>query len=351
MAIEAEFLSWVAWLFEQQAVLSFGAISIIALLAVRKKSVLLVALVLALLLTPLVKDYYEELRPCTGSDGCPPGYGFPSQHAAIAFVLAAASWGELPHLVLMPIALVISWSRLYLGVHYYQQVAGGIAFGVLLVAVAEALVGAAERRWPKLMRAQPAKATEARFEHHIETGRQLIHMMFGVFLIVAGALLGTHLSLIFLGALLSAGMLLSTIAAVGLKVPVVEEFLKRFERPGVLPGRGVILYTAGALLLFAFAPTLEFALGVLSILAIGDGLATLNGRRGWTRLPWNQRKTARGTLSFFMGGFMASVWFLGAPAAMFYSAALALAESVDWGVDDNLLIPAAGIALQALTGV
>lgn len=65
-------------------------------------------------------------------------YSFPSDHATASFAIAA---GFLLHgfrrrgLVLLAAALLIAYSRLYIGIHYLSDVLGGAATGILAAAL------------------------------------------------------------------------------------------------------------------------------------------------------------------------------------------------------------------------
>lgn len=354
MSLELAVLDAVAHFLNNQPYVAFGVLTLLCLAVFKNnRRVLILALLMSTLLTPLIKDYYAVARPCHGSSECPDTFGFPSQHATMASAFATSSWGQWVNLILIPLAVFIGWTRLYLGVHTFVQVSAGMALGFLFAHLSQVIVAAVDKRWlvGKHRRRLNSPTAAYKLSHEVEVGRQLIHILFGLFFVVVGVLLGQKDYLILLAAMLYTGMIVSTLKNHHIRIPVVDNFLARFERPGVLPGKGVVMYAAGILLLFSFAPTQTFALGIAAILALGDGLATLFGQYGWTRLPWNTNKSVRGTMAFFMGGVVAGVWFLGIGPAIFYSAFLALAESVDLGIDDNILIPAAGIVLHAMFGV
>jgi uncharacterized protein (TIGR00297 family) len=130
---------------------------------------------------------------------------------------------------------------------------------------------------------------------------------------------------------------------------------------------GILLYPLAVLLLILAFPTRpDIAAAAWSILACGDGAATLVGRAaGRHALPWNPRKTWEGTLAFVTAAAPAAVFFLWwtapavtpAPPAWFIlaapvaaAAAAALAESIPIELDDNITVPlVAGATFWALS--
>jgi uncharacterized protein (TIGR00297 family) len=147
---------------------------------------------------------------------------------------------------------------------------------------------------------------------------------------------------------------------------------------------GILVYPAmilGAVLLFH--DRLELAAATWALLAVGDGVATLAGIGfGGPRLPWNREKRWSGFLAFALAGGAASAgliawtmrdllaagavdrfpyfgpsfvtnaaagldvgWWLGASFGV--ALLVGFVESLDTGVDDNLLVPIFGAALFA----
>jgi len=93
----------------------------------------------------LFKNVFERLRPCHNpgladlmhlvKDHCGGKYGFISNHAANSFGLAAYTsllfnkkWFST---TLFTWAALVSYSRIYLGVHYPGDILGGMIFGIL----------------------------------------------------------------------------------------------------------------------------------------------------------------------------------------------------------------------------
>lgn len=109
------------------------------------------AVVAAYLVSEVSKDVIREERPCRAVAGavhiaaCPaPGdWSFPSNHAAIAAGSAAAivvAWRAMAPLVL-PLAGLMAFSRVFVGVHYPHDVAVGFLVGVVVASVAAVLLG------------------------------------------------------------------------------------------------------------------------------------------------------------------------------------------------------------------
>lgn len=118
----------------------------------RKKSIITL-IVIALMVTisdqvsvHLFKDLIQRLRPCHNSeisgivhlvnDYCGGKYGFISSHAsntfALAVFLSVLFRNKYFSLTLLLWASVVSYSRIYLGVHYPGDVFGGLITGSII---------------------------------------------------------------------------------------------------------------------------------------------------------------------------------------------------------------------------
>lgn len=173
-----------------------------------------------------------------------------------------------------------------------------------------------------------------------EVSRQMFHLFFGIAALALLLLLGR--SFLMGGAffVLLIGFLAVNRILLGGRVPLAQWFLERFERPGVhFPGWGSACYGLGVLFLAGYLDPPAQIAAALVVLAIGDGFSTLAGKMGRVKLPWNRNKTLEGTLAFLVGsGF--GYYFVG-PAIIPVAIVAALVESIDWPLDDNLMIPVA----------
>jgi dolichol kinase len=183
----------------------------------------------------------------------------------------------------------------------------------------------------------------------LEIRRRLVHILFGVFLIALLSFWGWSYELIE-GALLATFLIGLWIIDQKLKkrkLPAVDYLLEMFERPHALPAYGAFWYGIGVLLLFSFISDTNFIRAGIAILALGDGASTLAGRSGNMRIFYNKNKTLEGSAAFFIVSCFASYVFIG-PVGIALSFLCSIAESIDWGVDDNFIIPLTCLAFYLL---
>ncbi|MFC5907868.1 phosphatase PAP2 family protein [Streptacidiphilus monticola] len=108
-----------------------------------------VAVVAAYVVNDIVKSMFTEVRPCQAIAGeitlqpCP-GVGdwsFPSNHSAIAAAAAAAIWliSRRLGIIASLLALVMAFSRVWVGAHYPHDVIVGLVVGAVVGALVELL--------------------------------------------------------------------------------------------------------------------------------------------------------------------------------------------------------------------
>lgn len=339
-----EIIFWLARLLDVYPVPVFALLTALAMFVSKKRFVLLSAVAATALLVPVVKEVYAEQRPCAAQEALAlcDGYGFPSGHAAIAAVLAVGVLGSPWMFFFLPAAYFIGYTRILLNVHSFGQVVGGLAFGLMVFFVADALARAA----------RGAGAHKKKPEFKQEMRRQLFHMYVGVAVVVAAIKLGASAVEEALFVAIFAGLLLINAKMLGAHLSLFEAFLRDFERRSAeFPGKGALFFAVGALFLFTFSLSSEFALAALSILAVSDGASTMVGmKHGKDKLPWNKEKSWHGTIAFFLTGSVVAWLFIGWQG-VFLAAFLALVETYDFHIDDNLLIPIASVAFNLFTAM
>ena len=101
------------------------------------------------LLNVLLKNYYQRARPSTlGELATAHGFSFPSGHSmgsmlffgSLAYVVyfsidRGRAWRALAVLLCIVATLVVGFSRVYLGVHYFSDVVAGFAAGLCWIGV------------------------------------------------------------------------------------------------------------------------------------------------------------------------------------------------------------------------
>jgi uncharacterized protein (TIGR00297 family) len=183
---------------------------------------------------------------------------------------------------------------------------------------------------------------------HSEDVRQWVHIGSGSFAVLLRFLVWWQAAALAAVALLFNAIVLPRIGGRRLYRPVDEA--RGFPL-------GILLYPLAVLLLIVLFPTrLDIVAAAWAILALGDGAATLVGRRaGGLHWPWNPEKTIAGSAAFALCGGVGAValacwtrpsvvpepplWFdVLAPAAA--AAIAALVETIPVRLDDNVSVPA-----------
>ena len=117
----------------------------------RKTGVIMMAALLVdvLLCNVFIKNLVARTRPYEVVDGLKlliekqSDYSFPSGHTGSSFASAIVLWKELPKkygVMALIVAVLIAYSRLYVGVHYPSDVLAGVVIGTVLALVSVWLV-------------------------------------------------------------------------------------------------------------------------------------------------------------------------------------------------------------------
>jgi membrane-associated phospholipid phosphatase len=119
---------------------------------------LLFALVFAGLLTAVMKGVFQLPRPFMVSDAVVPlfpqgDYGLPSGHMLIGTVVWGYAALDLRRrwlwLLLAVYLILVGWSRMYAGVHFPADVAGGLLFGLIGLALYATLAQRIQAVWDR----------------------------------------------------------------------------------------------------------------------------------------------------------------------------------------------------------
>jgi dolichol kinase len=179
-----------------------------------------------------------------------------------------------------------------------------------------------------------------------EVGRQILHVLLGIALVVLYYFNILTSFAVFLGII--CGGLISFISK-RTNIPIFNFFLKHYERKEDLkkfPGRGMIFYFIGVLLVMQLFSK-DIALAAMMVLALGDAASHLYGAKfGKVKNIFNGdgRKLLEGTLAGAVAGFVGAVIFVPIPEAFLGSLAAMFIEvvKIDFNektLDDNLTVP------------
>lgn len=176
----------------------------------------------------------------------------------------------------------------------------------------------------------------------LELRRQMFHLLLGIAIVVLYQINLLTIKILFVIFLIG---LLSSFISLKYKIPIINWFLKNFERETEFkknPGKGTLLYVAGVLIVLLLFEK-NIALAAILILAVGDSVSHVVGKHfGKCRLK-NSKHLEGTAAGIFFASIAASMFiepklaFLGSTAAMFFEVIeLKIGQMM---IDDNLTIP------------
>jgi len=184
----------------------------------------------------------------------------------------------------------------------------------------------------------------------LEIKRQPIHILVGLILI--SLILNDLLSPLTLLVII----ILSIAASLYVKKTrskTIYNILKYVERKKdleVLPGKGLIMYLIGALLVMVLFEK-DIALAAIMILALGDSFSRLIGPFGKIKHPFNNTKFLEGIIAGIIAASLGAMFFVKPSEAITASFFAMTLEGINiklgkFKVDDNITIPLiAGIVI------
>jgi dolichol kinase len=169
-----------------------------------------------------------------------------------------------------------------------------------------------------------------------ETARKIVHLLFGLGIAVAIALIDRPTMLALMVIALFLGFLISDALSRGHHIEGISPLMEALERKNVLPGKGALLFVFSALVCLFFFDANVVVPAVVA-LAVLDGVATLVGIRYGRHRIYNG-KSVEGTGAGIAVTFVALLVIL-PPVHALAAAVLAGVIELVAPVDDNLLIP------------
>ncbi len=181
----------------------------------------------------------------------------------------------------------------------------------------------------------------------IERRRDVVQVVMGIFVMALFAVVGLgaarYALLLIVMALYAFNAILNRYRRSG-----TARLLLKLEKPDAVYGEGAAMLGFGVLLAGSAIGSIAYIEFAMVALFFGDAIATIVGTHiGNRKMPHNRNKSVAGTAAFFIVvgalGFLFIGWY-----AVPFALVLALLESVDARVDDNVLIAVGAIALYAL---
>ncbi len=318
------------------------AVIVIALLflgeqRMEKRKKVLLAIAISIIAAYAIKEAMSYERPCAGQDWCPGGYSFPSAHTVVAFTLMVAFLNKRNYIFYLLFAIFVAFSRINIGVHTFYDVVAALPIALMSYYIANIL-------WGHIVKYKAPKTNKKAIKYKTEEfQRQIIHLIIGLLAIAFLFYFGRGMTIGVVFTVIIAGTFMINAQLLGIRIRLLEWIEARFERKDVLfPGWGSACYAGGVLIPLIFLTDINQIAAIIFILATGDGFSTIIGRNGKILLPYNKKKTLEGSLAFVIASLPAYyfIGFMIIPLAVIAT----IIESIDWGLDDNIIIPIVGTA-------
>ena len=175
-----------------------------------------------------------------------------------------------------------------------------------------------------------------------ENERQIFHLILGLVALTLLLVYGRGAMLVAVFTIFIVGTLLINARLLGKRIWLVQMFEEQFERPEApFPGWGSVCYVAGVLILLSFMQQVPQIAAGIFVLAVGDSLSTIVGRKGKIKLPYNKNKSLEGTFTFFIASLPA--YFFVGPVAIVLAMMATIVESLPLPIDDNITVPIASV--------
>jgi dolichol kinase len=179
-------------------------------------------------------------------------------------------------------------------------------------------------------------------KNHKEIIRKIIHILFGIAIILGFQFLEWAIFIRFLF-ILSLVVVFLTLLHIKYKIGAIEYFSKEEEKK--FPLKGILFFIAGcALVMYIFNK--DIALATITILTFGDSVSCLASYFGsrYKLNPFRKYKSLFGSICGFVVAFIFSLMFIDPFSALVGSFFGMLAESLtiklgESDADDNLIMP------------
>jgi dolichol kinase len=181
----------------------------------------------------------------------------------------------------------------------------------------------------------------------VERRRDIIQMLLGLAILGGFVFISASFVRLLLVFAIIAASAIGNFSASNRK-SAISRALHSFERGGAILGQGALWLAAGTLSAMSFLDNAGLA-AVLAAIFVGDAAATLVGTAYKKPLPYNKKKSAAGTLAYFVATALFSFPFAGY-LGLLVGAVAALAESLPVHIDDNFDTAVLLTVLLALLG-